>query len=97
MKKEIVYEWAIEHVDENGDIQDLDHHDDFMSAWVEPVTHFGKNIALSRNKGNEEDGLCERGYAYIKNKSLEQYFCSGHKVPEKFLQEVKKVFDTEEA
>ena len=94
MKSEIFYEWVVEHVDEHGDIQDIDHHDDFISAWMEPMKKFGKQIALKRDVGNDEDGLILRGYAYVKEgKYIETDFSCGHKVPMRFQKEVKNSLD----
>lgn len=90
MKSDVVYEWIVEQVDEHGDIQDTYAVDSFKEAISEDVTYHRKDIAIVRERGNEDDGLLDRGYAYvIMNNYLSRSFCSGHKVPNKFIQEVE--------
>ena len=71
MRDTVTYEWTLEFVDENGDIQDLDQHDDFESArkeveGFEPCEMFHHvDFCLVKRWGNEYDGETDRGYAYI--------------------------------
>ena len=43
---------------------------------------------LRRLLGNDADGVLEIGYAYIIDGVLDTNFCSGHKVPARFLKQV---------
>jgi hypothetical protein len=67
----IQYEWAIEHVDTHGDIQEVYHVDKLSELnrrnwdWSEPIAGCVKvDIALTRNEYTESDGLEDREYFY---------------------------------
>lgn len=88
-KYEIIYEWVVEQVDEHGDIQDTYAVDSYKEAVDEESTYSTKDIALVRDKGNDEETVVERGYAYVQDGILEERFCSGQKVPANYLKEVR--------
>lgn len=88
IKNEVYYEWVVEQVDEHGDIQDTYQASSYKEAVEEETTHQVKQIALKRDKGNDDDGVVERGYAYVVDGILAERFDSGQKVPAKYLKEV---------
>lgn len=87
-KNDVYYEWVVEQVDEHDDIQDTYAVDSYQEALKEDSTYARKCIALKRDKGNDDDGVVERGYAYVVDGNIEERFCSGQKVPAKYLREV---------
>lgn len=93
---ELAYEWVLEWVDIHGDITDLDHGDSIDDMWerFNTFTPTGEDVqldlALQRRVGNDDDGELDRGYAYVKNGTLEPEFCCGHKVPQRFIKQVAR-------
>ena len=77
----VTYEWVLEMCDANGDIFNLEHHDDFESAKKDmdenglwslttepdplPYTVHHVDFCLVKRWGNDCDGKTDRGYAYI--------------------------------
>lgn len=98
------YEWALESLDEHGDIIDVDHTTSASAAlaWLrlqreedEPA-----QVALTRRLESDTEGLQQRSYAYVEEDSLElapDFDCGAH-VP-KYLREAwaSAVTTTEEA
>ena len=84
MRNEICYEWAIEYVDEYGDIQDI-HFEDVggLSILLRSV-EFGERrcddydwlprLVVVYNLGNEHEGLVERHYCYLVDGELDTHF-----------------------
>lgn len=92
MKNKVSYEWVVEHVDEHGDIQDTHQVDSYSEALMEGKTYHRKDIALVRDRYNDVVGVIERGYAYVNSKSeISTQFCSGQKVPQRYIDEVDGV------
>jgi hypothetical protein len=100
--KRVYYEWAIESVDEEGDIHNVDHSDTFPFDvldkepldWERDEMWKGKvkmhyEIALKRDF-HDADGYMDRSYAYMKNGVLPAEFCNGKRVPMKFHEEVAR-------
>lgn len=86
----ISYEWALESVNVDDDIEDSYFSDSLKEVKnTEPCDGCTGRIALIRNDGNEDDGLKDRQYAYFQNGMLVMYFDGGIKVPKRFLNEVK--------
>lgn len=92
----INYEWAVESVDEHGDIFDVCHWDTRAEAerWaqdVQPVRDGEHNrIVLVRDAveyvDGDEDGLVDRQWAYLdENGDLPEEFDGGARVPKRFL------------
>jgi hypothetical protein len=81
------YEWVAEPVDKNGDIIDPIFGDTFEEVCGVEVSDFEGavriNIALVRNTGDEESGLNERQYAYLKGGILTE-FDGGASIPNRF-------------
>ena len=95
MKVELFYEWAIEQVDEHGDINSVDHADTYAQAVERmkdaPDAGHHYELALTRCEGNDADGLKDRVYAYMVDGKLPECFeDSGFKVPQRFHKEVTK-------
>ncbi len=67
MRSEIKYEWCYETVDEDGDIIDNDHEDVLAEFSKERETN---TLVLIRDFGNEEEGLINRSWAYVKDGKL---------------------------
>jgi hypothetical protein len=82
------YEWAIETVDEYGDVNDVDHDDrlvNLLAVCLGPTKH----LVLIRDEGDEFEGLIDRQWAYVKPaKTLPTHFDGGAKVPQRFHKEV---------
>jgi len=110
MKTTVSYEWTLHEVDEYGDI--VDHHfgDDLnwfmnnrglrqhlLAALVGSQTW---QLELWRNRGNEDDGLVCRGYAYYSAEDgLAKTFdlnaigdrdSDGPKVPAKYFKQIEE-------
>ena len=89
MRNTIVYEWDIETVDNNGDIQDH-HHSDTCFDLIKCPLEKGERLVLVRNLGNDEDGLQDRQWAYVDPTGLPDFFDGGAKVPQRFHRELNK-------
>jgi hypothetical protein len=94
MKKgeRVFYEWALEMVDEHGDIIDADFatNTGYASAWRKesPVDCVRHDVALVRRVGSDADGEQERGYAYVRpDGTLPDRFTCGAKVPQSWRDE----------
>lgn len=91
MTKRVVYEWDIETLDEYGDV--IDHS---FSGEEFPGLPESKNdhLVLIRTL-YAPDRICEesRGYAYVKDGYLPDWFDDGYNVPVRF----KKKFDAARA
>lgn len=94
MRNKTEYEWCYETIDENNDIIENDHEDKLESFQENRKT---KQLCLIRNEGNEEDGLQDRLWAYVKDGKLPECFSDAHnhelpamKVPQRFHQEFAK-------
>lgn len=70
----VIYEWCYETIDEHGDILDNDHADKLSDFSEDRRT---KQLCLVRNEGNNEDGLQDRYWAYVKNGKLPEFFEDG--------------------
>jgi len=92
MRDRTTYEWVFEELDENGDIVDPLFSDSFKEAKSyrdQMVSNYGYDIALVKYIGNNEDGILDRQYAYIKDEALPATFPDRTKVPVKFRKEVR--------
>lgn len=90
MKNKIKYEWANE-VIEDGEISDSDFTDTLTEINKDDFKN--NDIALVRNEGNENEGLTDRLWAYIKNNILPDYFSGANgqtqiTVPQRFHKEL---------
>jgi hypothetical protein len=91
MQTQVKYEWSLETV-EDGDIVDSDFSDKLDFAKDELP---GKDLCLVRNEGNENEGVTDRFWAYVKDGKLPEYFSSSEgevniKVPIRFHNELNK-------
>ena len=93
----VVYEWAVEHTDEHGDIIDIDHADkladlgsmeahDGISESTKPV------LTLIRHTGNDDEGELDRTYAYPIASRLPAEFEDGNIIPNRFRLELAKFY-----
>lgn len=95
-KNTVNYEWVIEYVDKHDDIIDIDHSDDLdyvlktRAGFVPGNGIVRVDLALVRDYGNNEEGLIERGYAYISENGINPHFCCWHKVPARFVKQVSR-------
>lgn len=93
MRNTVKYEWCYETRDENGDIIDSDFEDSLHLFQDNRKT---PHLCLVRNEGNENAGLEERYWAYVKGSKLPQVFedAQGHEVniqvPQRFHVELYK-------
>lgn len=85
----VSYEWAIEHTDIFGDIQDIDFSDE-LSWFKHSDLGPGLALVLVRNEGNDEDGLTGRTWAYVNDGQLHPEFEDGHQVPKRFHVELQR-------
>jgi len=95
----VYYEWDVEEIDENDDIQDHYHCDSYASAKAinEAVPAEGTSmtscIVLVRDDDNTRTGC--RSWAYLEDGKLPEYFEDAHgveiaKVPKRFHAEIAK-------
>ena len=84
-KDKLTYEWVIESLDSNGDIDDVDHSETFPSDIPENA-----DVALTRIIGNNRDGIKHRQYAYLADGKLPKTFENGVQVPKRFHVEVAR-------
>lgn len=92
MRNTIHYEWDYETVDENGDITDHNHADSLSRFTEQDRTG---TLVLIRDCGNENAGLKDRTWAYVKDGLLSYHFCDSsgnpmHKVPQRFHDEFSR-------
>lgn len=93
----VYYEWDIEEVDDNGDIQDHDFRDRIKDFVVLPVIDGERcQLVLVRNVGDEDSGVEDRTWAYAEADcsrwKLPATFEDGHKVPKRYHDELSKAF-----
>ena len=86
MTNKVVYEWALEFVDEHGDIIDIEHSDTldeyFLRDYVtKPEQYARVDLVLIRDEGNDYDGLCDRNWCYAKGLKLPESFSDSYQHP----------------
>lgn len=85
MKNKVAYEWVFDELDEDGDIIDSD---GVMTLNERPNLRIGDGLmlALTRNVGNDIDGLIDRSYAYVDEETmaLPAEFDNGYSVPQRY-------------
>lgn len=92
MRNQITYEWCYETL-EDGDIIDSDHEDKLHDFTEDRITD---TLCLIRNLGNENEGLVDRSWAYVKDGKLPDCFSGVNgeypyqKVPKRFKEELEK-------
>lgn len=93
----IGYEWIVEEVEETGvenevDVIDVNHWDTYRQAVqrADMLRAEGKQvqIGLTRDSGDETDGLQDRQWAYLEDGRLPPQFDGGARVPQRFHAEV---------
>ena len=92
----VSYEWDIEEVDENGDVQDHDCRAHLTDFGISPVIDGERyQLVLVRNVGNDSDGLTERDWAYAERHNgrwvLPEHFEGGKPVPQRYHEELAKL------
>jgi hypothetical protein len=88
MKKH--YEWSIEEIDENGEIEDVDFADKLEDLGMPTET---QRLAIVLRTSNGIDNL-DTFWAYVNGGKLPVHFeDSSHRIPEKFHMEIAKVTD----
>ena len=93
MSTSTVYEWVIEEIDADGNIEDVDHRDTRAEAEASVKGLPGRyDIGLTRDVFCEFDGLIDRTWAYVQaDGTLPAYFSDSgggetrHKVPARFF------------
>lgn len=95
MKLKVSYEWTLETLDD-GDIVDSDFSDTLTFDKSDLV---GKDLGLVRHEGNENEGVTDMLWAYVKDSKLPECFSDSMgtpiaiKVPQRFHNELKKYLD----
>lgn len=89
------YEWVVEEIDENDDVIDPMFSDTFKDAIVDAnaiIVSPENNvfIGLVRYVFESDGNLAVREYAYIKNGILPTEFDDGHRIPNRFHDEISK-------
>ena len=90
MRLAVSYEWCRETLDENKDIQDIEHEEELIDAIKCPL---GKNqrLVLVRNLGSDDCGLKDRQWAYLSRSGLPEFFDGGAKVLKRHHKELEKI------
>ena len=87
-RNKTTYEWWIEEVE--GEYEDsIDCYEGSCQAAQEAAGKDNFKGCLRRHSGNEAEGILDTGYAYIIDGVLDAEFCSGHKVPKRFLAKIE--------
>lgn len=99
MTNKVKYEWANEVIEDN-EISECDFTDTL--AEIRKEDFLNNDIALVRNEGNENEGLIDRQWAYIKNGILPDYFSGANgqtkiTVPQRFHKELTTYKNTQDA
>lgn len=93
-RNKIHYEWAIEFIDRDGDIEDSNFQDKLKKLKpprkVPDADGYTEDLVLIRDVWNEWHGSVDRQYAYVKNGILPEKFDYGAKVPKRFHAEYKR-------
>lgn len=93
MRNKVTYEWTLETIEE-GEIVDCDFADTLTSEWINVPD---SDLGLVRSEGNEDDGITDRVWAYVKDGKLPECFSNSMgtpittKVPQQFHNELKKI------
>lgn len=99
-KNTVDYEWFCEYCDQHDDIYDIATGGKKPGDVWPPCPcdddqqYDHADLCLIRNFGNDDDGLLARGYAYVNDGVIDDTFCSGQKVPERFKKQLAKMFET---
>jgi len=92
MRNTIYYEWTLEELDENRDIVNADFADNLLAFNGHDLSN--TDVGLVRGEGNENEGITDRLWAYIKDGKLPEFFndaygnSTSHRVPKRFHKEV---------
>ena len=80
--KRVIYEWDIETTDEYGDV--VDH--DFSAEQFPGIPQSDNEHLVLIRYAYAPDRICEesRGYAYVRNGALPDWFDDGYNVPKRF-------------
>jgi hypothetical protein len=74
----ITYEWIVETLDtepvDDPDIIEVDHFDLYKYAAEFSAAHQPSRVALVREVGNDDEGLIERMWAYVRDGGLPEHF-----------------------
>lgn len=92
VRRTVSYEWDIETVDEQGDVENH-HHADRLADL--PPLQANQRLVLVRDYGCEADGLEDRQWAYVEEGVLPEFFqttggADDAAVPERFRAEFNK-------
>ena len=82
MKTVVSYEWAREYINEHDDILHIDfaNNPKDLHTLGQVDGAVATQICLMRNRGNQDDGLQERAYAYPDHDGMPREFDNGCKV-----------------
>jgi len=86
MQYQTRYEWTIELLDSHGDIQEVMFYNcpnEMLKGVVDVVAgHTDIRFGVIKVIGNDDEGVKERGYAYVRSDhTLEPEFCNRDLVP----------------
>ena len=89
MTNTVDYEWTIEDTDSYGDIHGTDEMSVARAISRSRTESYTENckpvLVLVRMEGNQDEGLLDRQYAYIKSGELPKEFDGGALVPKYIL------------
>lgn len=101
MKSDVRIEWLIETLDGpdavETDILEVNHRDTYSAALKDQADELAAGakavrIGLVRDRGNEDEGVICRSWAYVRDGKLPEYFNDGDrdvaKVPAKYHREL---------
>ena len=83
------YEWSIETIDDSGDIIDNDFDDTMADLLRRHPLGSSERLVLVLSIGSILDGVEDRGWAYIADGKLPEFFDNGIKVPKRFHMEAR--------
>ena len=90
IKRTVSYEWRVEQTNtDTDDIEDSYEIDLTELSSVDPLECCDVILTLRRMAGTDANGMDEQGYAYVIGGELEKAFCSGHKVPKRYIEMIR--------
>ena len=82
MTQNTFYEWDIEETDEYGDVIDHEYCGETFPGIPKEI---GKDLVLVRSQYAPHSGdMIDRGWAYVKDGNLPDFFDNGFNVPKRF-------------
>jgi hypothetical protein len=95
----VQYEWTLETL-EDGDIIESEFTNDEKLTFKKEYLTDNTDLGLVRNEGNDNEGLTDRLWAYVKDGKLPEFFCNerneptGFMIPARFHKELNRYFNS---